>query len=163
MVILCPASIPGADTGALGTILDVGRDRFGFFEERHSRTDAVQSTIKGIYLAGACQSPMDIQSAMSQGLAAAGDVLSGLVPGRKLEISPVAAAVDPERCSGCRVCVDVCPYRAIAFDLEKEAARVNDVLCLGCGTCVAACPSGAIQANHFTAAEILAEIAGLLP
>ncbi len=162
MVILCPASVPGADTGALGAILDVGRDRFGFFEERHSRTDAVQSTLKGIYLAGACQSPMDIQSAMNQGLAAAGHALSGLVPGRKLEISPVTAVVDERKCSGCKVCVGVCPYKAISFDPDTASARVNDVLCLGCGTCVAACPAGAILANHFTTGEILAEIAGLL-
>ncbi len=160
MVILCPAVVPAADTGALGAVLDVGRDRFGFFEERHSRTDAVQSTIKGIYLAGACQSPMDIQGAMNQGLAAAGHVLSGLVPGRKLEINPVTAVVDQRRCSGCKVCIGVCPYKAIGFD--EVAARVNDVLCLGCGTCAAACPTGAIQANHFTTAEILVEIAGLL-
>ena len=151
-----------ARTGALSAILDVGRDRFGFFEERHSRTDAVQSTIKGIYIAGACQTPTDIQSAMNQGVAAAGHVLSGLVPGRKLEISPVTAAVDQQRCSGCRVCVGVCPYKAIAFDSDKQTARVNDVLCLGCGTCGAACPAGAIRTNHFTTGEILAEIAGLL-
>lgn len=162
MVILCPAVVPGADTGLLSTILDVGRDRFGFFEERHSRTDAVQSTTKGIYLAGSCQSPTDIQSAMNQGLAAAGHVLSGLVPGRKLEVSPVTAEVDQQRCSGCKVCVGVCPYKAVSFDPDRAAARVNDVLCLGCGTCVAACPAGAIQANHFTTGEILAEIAGLL-
>ena len=105
---------------------------------------------------------MDIQGAMNQGQAAAGHVLSGLVPGRKLEISPVVAAVDPQRCSGCKVCVGVCPYKAIAFDEVSAVARVNDVLCLGCGTCVAACPSGAILANHFTTGEILAEIAGLL-
>ena len=162
MVVLCPAAIPAADTGALGTILDVGRDRLGFFEERHSRTDAVQSTLKGIYIAGACQAPTDIQSAMNQGLAAAGHVLSGLVPGRKLEISPATAVVDRQRCSGCTVCVGVCPYKAIAFDTETGTARVNDALCLGCGTCAAACPAGAILANHFTAGEILAEVAGLL-
>jgi len=162
MVILCPAVIPGADTAALAAVLDVGRDRFGFFEERHSRTDAVQSTTRGIFIAGACQSPMDIQGAMDQGVAAAGQVLSGLVPGRKLEISPVTAAVNPERCSGCKVCVGVCPYQAIAFDEAAAVARVNDVLCLGCGTCVAACPAGAILARHFASVEILAEIAGLL-
>ena len=162
MIVLCPAVIPGDDTASLGAVLDIGRDRFGFFEERHSRTDAVQSTIKGIYLAGACQAPTDIQSAMNAGLAAAGHVLSGLVPGRKLEISPVTAAVDQQRCSGCKVCGGVCPYKAIGFDAQSSTARVNDVLCQGCGTCVAACPAGAIQANHFTSGEIMAEIAGIL-
>lgn len=162
LVILCPASVPAVGTNQLGTVLETGRDRFGFFEELHSRTDSAQSKIKGIYLAGACQSPMDIQRSMNQGMAAAGFVLSGLVPGRKLEISPVNAVVDEERCSGCRVCLSVCPYKAIAYDQEKEVARVNDVLCMGCGTCVAACPSGSIKANHFTTNEIMAEIEGTL-
>jgi len=162
MVILCPASVPAAGTDQLGAVLEAGRDRFGFFEELHSRTDSAQSKIKGIYIAGACQAPMDIQRSMNQGMAVAGHVLSGLVPGRKLEISPMNAVVDEERCSGCRVCVSVCPYKAISFDPVKEVARVNDVLCMGCGTCVAACPSGSIKANHFTTNEIMAEIEGIL-
>ncbi|MDP2168712.1 MAG: CoB--CoM heterodisulfide reductase iron-sulfur subunit A family protein [Thermodesulfovibrionales bacterium] len=162
MVVLCPAVVPLPDSAKLGGILGSPADRFGFFEELHGRLDASQSKIKGIYLAGACQSPMDIQSAMTQGMAVSGYVLSGLVHGRKLEISPVCAVVDPEKCSGCRVCVSVCPYKAISYDPEKETAAVNDVLCQGCGTCVAACPSGAIKGNHFTTEEIMAEIEGIL-
>ena len=162
MVVLCPAVVPGADARALGAVLDIGRDRHGFFEERHSRIDAVQSSVAGIFIAGACQAPMDVREAMNQGLAAAGQLLAGLVPGRKLEIDPATAAVDAQRCSGCAVCVGVCPYTAIALAPDGRTARVNDVLCLGCGTCAAACPTGAIRANHFTTGQILAEIAGLL-
>jgi len=105
---------------------------------------------------------MDIQKAMNQGMAAAGYVLSGLVAGRKLELQPIIAVVDHDRCSGCRVCVSVCPYKAISFDTEKRTAVVSDVLCQGCGTCVAACPSAAIKGSHFTNEEILAEIAEVL-
>jgi heterodisulfide reductase subunit A len=162
MVILCPAVVPAEESGKLGAVLEAAQDRFGFFEELHGRLDSAQSKIKGIFLAGTCQSPMDIQKAMTQGMAAAGYILSGLVAGRKLEIQPVNALVDSERCSGCRVCVSVCPYKAISFDQEKTVAAVNDVLCQGCGTCVAACPSGAIKGNHFTDAEILAEIKEVL-
>ncbi|MBI5076116.1 MAG: CoB--CoM heterodisulfide reductase iron-sulfur subunit A family protein [Nitrospirae bacterium] len=162
MIVLCPAVIPAEESGKLGEVLETAHDQSGFFEELHGRLDSVQSKIKGIYLAGTCQSPMDIQKAMNQGMAAAGYILSGLVVGRKLEIQPVNAEVDSERCSGCRVCVSVCPYTAISFDAEKEKALVNEVLCQGCGTCVAACPSAAIRGNHFTNEEILAEIAEVL-
>ncbi len=158
MVVLCPAVIPAAGSGELGAVLETVQDRFGFFEELHGRLDAGQSKIKGIFLAGTCQAPMDIQKTMNQGMAAAGYILSGLVAGRKLEIQPVNAEVDAERCSGCRVCISVCPYKAISFDEENTVAVVNDVLCQGCGTCVAACPGAAISGNHFTNAEILAEI-----
>ena len=162
MVILCPAVIPAQESDKLGAVLETVQDRFGFFEELHGRLDSAQSKIKGIFLAGTCQSPMDIQKAMNQGMAAAGYILSGLVVGRKLEIQPIIAVVDGERCSGCRVCISICPYTAISFDAEKEEAVVNDLLCQGCGTCVAACPSAAIKGNHFTNEEILAEIAEVL-
>lgn len=162
MVILCPAVVPADKSGQLSRILEAAQDRFGFFEELHGRMDSSQSKIKGIYLAGTCQSPMDIQKAMSQGMAVAGYILSGLVAGRRLEISPITAVIDSDRCSGCRVCVSVCPYKAISFDSDKEVSVVNDVLCQGCGTCAAACPSGAVTVNHFTNQEIFAEIEEVL-
>lgn len=162
MVVLCPAVVPGTGTAPLSTLLEVSTDRFGFFEELHGRMDASQSKIKGIYLAGACQAPMDIQKAVLQGMAATGYVLSNLAEGRKLEIEPITAAVDEERCAGCGVCLPVCPYKAISFDKEKEVSVVNALLCHGCGTCVAACPAGAMTGNHFTNQAILAEIEGVL-
>lgn len=162
MVILCPAVVPAKGAGALGSILEAAQDKFGFFEELHGRIDSAQSKMKGVYLAGTCQSPMDIQKSMSQAMAAAGYILSGLVPGRKLEIKPITASVDRDHCSGCKVCITVCPYKAISFDSEEDVSVVNDVLCQGCGTCVAACPSGAMKGNHFTTQEILAEIEGVL-
>ncbi len=161
-VILCPAVVPGGDMDGLAGILEVVRDKNGFFEELHGRTDVGKSTIKGVYLAGSCHSPMDIKEAMSEGMAAAGYVLSGLVAGKKLSIDPISAVVNQERCSGCKVCIGVCPYKAISFDEKEEASLVNELLCQGCGTCAAACPSSAIKANGFTNEEIFAEIGIML-
>ncbi|GER93255.1 disulfide reductase [hot springs metagenome] len=162
MIILCPAIVSSPKSDVLSSILEADIDRYGFFEELHNRLDSTQSKIRGIYLAGTCQSPMDIQKAMNQAMAAAGYILSGLVTGRKLEIKPITAVIDSDRCSGCRICISVCPYNAISFDSEKEISVVNDVLCQGCGTCVAACPSGAVKGNHFTNEEIFAEIQEVL-
>ncbi len=158
LVVLCPAVVPSPGAAALGKLFDVARDRQGFFEELHGRLDAARSKIKGVFLAGTCQGPMDIQGAMTQGIATAGYVLSQLPEGKRLEIEPIVAHVDEDRCSGCRVCIAVCPYKAIGFDEEKDAAKVNAVLCQGCGTCVAACPSGAMAGSHFTNDEIRAEV-----
>ena len=162
MIVLCPAVIPSSGNPGIGSLLEISMDKLGFFEEMHARMDSVQSKIRGVFIAGTCQSPMDIQKAMSQGMAAAGYILSGLVPGRKLDISPVHAVVEPKACSGCRVCVPGCPYKAITFIADEKVAKINDILCQGCGTCAAACPSGAIKANHFTTEEIFAEIEGIL-
>ncbi|MEO5333459.1 MAG: 4Fe-4S dicluster domain-containing protein [Magnetococcus sp. YQC-5] len=99
---------------------------------------------------------------MSQGVAVAGYILSELVAGKQIDIEPVTALVDEERCSGCRVCLLVCPYKAIHLDEAGKKSRVNAVLCAGCGTCVASCPAGVIKGNHFTNEAIFAEIAGVL-
>lgn len=162
LVVLCPAVTGSQEAGPLAAILETPRDKFGFFEELHGRTDAAQSKVKGIYIAGACQAPMDIQKAMTQGMATAGYVLSELAEGRKLEADPVTAWVDDERCSRCRTCGSVCPYKAISFPEDQRSASVNALLCHGCGTCVAACPAGAMQGNHFENDQILAELGAVL-
>ncbi len=162
MVILCPAVIPAEGAAALSAMLDVSRDSYGFFRELHGRLDTAQSSIKGVYLAGSCQEPMDIRSAMLGGMATVGYTLAGLQPGRAIEIDPVSAEVDDARCAGCRLCMSVCPYRAITFNTEQNVSSINAVLCHGCGTCVTSCPAGAIKGHHFTNEQIMAEIEGVL-
>jgi heterodisulfide reductase subunit A len=162
MVVLCPAIIGSESAAGLGRLLDTPVDGFGFFEELHGKVDAQQSKVRGVYLAGACQSPMDIRGAMGQGMAVAGYVLSGLADGKKLKIDPATASVDEGACSGCRICGNVCPYKAIGFPSQHGAATVNALLCHGCGTCVAACPAGAIQSHHFANQQVLAEMEAAL-
>jgi heterodisulfide reductase subunit A2 len=162
MVVLCPAMVPSEGSKRLAAMLETNLDKFGFFEELHSRLDSGQSKIKGIFLAGACQSPKDIQGSMNQGMAAAGYVLSQLAAGKKLKIEPITAQVQEDACSGCQICRSVCPYKAIRFDLDHKVSVVNALLCHGCGTCVAACPSGAMNGYHFTHDQIFAEIEGVL-
>jgi NAD-dependent dihydropyrimidine dehydrogenase PreA subunit len=50
--------------------------------------------------------------------------------------------VDTERCSGCGVCVDVCPTGALY--LVDGKATVDKNLCNTCQECLAACPNEAI-------------------
>jgi heterodisulfide reductase subunit A len=162
MVILCPALVASAGTGRVAKVLDLPLDRDGFVEELHNRMDAARTKIRGIYAAGTCRAPMDTQHAVNEALAATGYMLAGLVPGRRLPVDPVTATVDAARCSACRTCIPVCPYKAISHDATGNAAFVNQVLCAGCGTCVAACPTGAITGHHFTNDQIVAEIVGVL-
>jgi len=162
LVVLMPAMVPSAAVREVSQLFDLSRDPQGFFEELHGRVDATRSKVRGIYVAGTCQSPMDLSHSMTQAAAAAGGILSALVPGRKLQLEATYAVVDAERCSGCRSCVAVCPYKAVAYNEEHESAEVNPALCLGCGTCVAGCPVGAIQSRHFTNQQIFAEIEGAL-
>ncbi len=50
---------------------------------------------------------------------------------------------DPEGCTGCGACVEVCPVDAV--DVEDDVARVDRAWCIGCGVCVDACPEGAVR------------------
>ncbi|MBM3132281.1 MAG: 4Fe-4S dicluster domain-containing protein, partial [Chloroflexi bacterium] len=105
--------------------------------------------------------PKDIPDTVAQASAAAARVLSVISKG-KVEVEAATAMVDEVLCSGCKTCIDLCPYKAISFDEEKKLASINDALCKGCGTCAAACPAGAIVARGFTTDQILAQVEGVL-
>jgi NAD-dependent dihydropyrimidine dehydrogenase PreA subunit len=51
------------------------------------------------------------------------------------------AAVDPDLCTGCGICVDRCPVEAMSMD---DYAVTDMRKCLGCGLCSTTCPVGAI-------------------
>jgi heterodisulfide reductase subunit C/coenzyme F420-reducing hydrogenase delta subunit len=72
--------------------------------------------------------------------------------------------VDEKLCSGCGVCVMVCPYEAphlIDKKVKGEIDRVSHVdtdRCMRCGTCVAACPLGAISRKGVANTDIVKQI-----
>ncbi|MBN2301419.1 MAG: 4Fe-4S binding protein [Lentisphaerae bacterium] len=55
----------------------------------------------------------------------------------------MAAKVDTEKCTGCGLCVDVCPTEAIT--LTNDKAKVDAEKCVDCGQCVEECPNNAIS------------------
>jgi heterodisulfide reductase subunit A len=161
MVVLCNALEARENAAEVGRTFSLSRSPDGFYLERHPKLDPVGTTTDGVYLAGCCQGPKDIPDTVAQAQAAAARVLALISKGETL-IDPVRAAVEEALCSGCKTCLDLCPYTAIGFDDEASVARVNDALCKGCGTCVAACPSGAMSGAGFTDAQIVAELEGIL-
>jgi electron transfer flavoprotein alpha subunit len=50
--------------------------------------------------------------------------------------------IDPEKCTGCGSCVDICP--ADAIELINEKAVIHEDDCELCGSCEATCEAGAI-------------------
>jgi len=55
----------------------------------------------------------------------------------------MVAKVDAEKCTGCGICVDICPVEAIS--LENGMAVVDERTCTACGLCVNECPNEAIS------------------
>ena len=56
-----------------------------------------------------------------------------------------------DACTGCGVCVDVCPFGAI--DMVNGKAVINEA-CRACGQCVDACPVGAIVMSEAEAIDL---------
>jgi NAD-dependent dihydropyrimidine dehydrogenase PreA subunit len=53
-------------------------------------------------------------------------------------------ALDPERCTGCRLCTQVCPHAV--FVMEEKRARIADRdACMECGACARNCEARAIS------------------
>jgi heterodisulfide reductase subunit A len=162
MMVLAPAVEPNKDTEKLAALLDIPLDKYGFFSGAHTLMKPFATTREGVFIAGACQGPKDISESVAQGSAAAGKILSRLIPGEKLELDAKIAAIDEDLCSGCYTCISLCSYAAIARDGAKKISVVDTTLCKGCGTCVAACPTGACRAVHFTVDQICGEVVGLI-
>lgn len=161
MVVLATGLEPRADAPEIAKLFSISLSKDGFFLEKHPKLDPVATTTDGVLIAGCCQSSKDIPDTVAQASAAAARALALIVKG-KVEIGAAISVIDEEKCSGCKTCLNVCPYTAISFDEEKKVSLINEALCKGCGTCVATCPSEAIAAKHFTTEQILAEIEGVL-
>jgi heterodisulfide reductase subunit A len=157
MVVLSVGLEPRKDAADLARIFSISRSKDGFFLERHPKLAPVSTASDGIFIAGSCQSPKDIPDSVAQGAAAAANALS-LIDRKEVTLEPTVAVIDEESCSGCKICIGLCPYNAITFDETKKVSKVNDALCKGCGVCVAACPSGAIEQRNFTDDQLLAEV-----
>jgi nitroreductase/NAD-dependent dihydropyrimidine dehydrogenase PreA subunit len=67
----------------------------------------------------------------------------------------VTTAIDPERCSGCGLCLPVCPHGTIT--LHEGMAAVTGDSCLACGHCVAACPTQAVHVDELEAEALAFE------
>jgi heterodisulfide reductase subunit A len=161
MVVLASAIEPRADAEKVSRTFLVGRSRDGFFLEQHPKLAPVSTATAGVFLAGTCQGPRDIPDTVAHASAAAAKALS--LAGRgKVEIESMISEIDAETCSGCQMCLGLCPSGAIAFQERLQISRVNEALCLGCGACAAACPSGAARLKHFTSDQVLAEIDALM-
>jgi MinD superfamily P-loop ATPase len=94
-----------------------------------SLTAAFASLSKNSVLCDADVDAADLHLLMSPSVLRRSDFMGGGV-----------AVIDPEKCTQCGQCVDLCRFDAISQSFE-----INEIDCEGCGVCVDLCPEQAIN------------------
>ncbi len=129
-------------------------------KEAHPKLRPVDTPTKGVYIAGAAESPKDVRESVTQASAAASRA-SILLNKTRFSVEAITAVVDEALCKMCGQCVDVCSFKAITWQ-KKQAARVISAQCAGCGTCAAECKFAAIEMRHFSDQAVYAQIDAIL-
>jgi len=84
------------------------------------------------------------------------DALHETQPDQHIEID--------EKCIGCVLCREACPYdaikikRSLSEPIREPVPTINPKLCLNCGACVGACKTGAIKLVSSGGEEVHSEI-----
>ncbi len=161
MVILSVGMEAAAGANEVAQAFTCSRTPDGFFLETHPKLAPVSTPTAGVFIAGTCQGPKDIPETVAQAAATAAEALSMMGKGF-FELEPYVARVDKEYCSGCGICLNLCPFHALEEDPGTGLTRVVEALCQGCGACVAGCPSGALDLDGYTKKQVTAEVEGIL-
>jgi len=135
----------------------------GFFMEAHAKLRPVDFATDGIFVCGLAHYPKPLEESIAQALAAAGRATTVLARDA-VKVSPLVSQVDAEKCIGCGLCAEICPFGAIEMmPVEGKGLRARNIpaSCKGCGLCAASCPQRAIDMLHFRDQQIIAAIAAV--
>jgi heterodisulfide reductase subunit A len=160
MLVLSVGTKPSADTEAIRRMVSLSKSPSGFLKEAHAKLRPVDTPTKGVFIAGAAESPKDVRESVTQASAAASRA-SILLNKSKFAVEAITAVVDADLCKMCGQCADICPFGAILWE-KKQVAHVVSAACAGCGTCAAECKFGAIEVRHFSDQAIYAQIDAIL-
>jgi len=58
----------------------------------------------------------------------------------------ITYSIDPETCTGCHACFNVCPHEAIEGE-RKEPHKIDPDICTRCGSCIEVCKFDAIEVS----------------
>jgi heterodisulfide reductase subunit A len=156
MVILSVGLKPSTGSELVRKFLTLSLTSGGFFMVAHPKLRPVDTSTRGVFLAGCAEGPKDIKDSVTQASAAAARA-NIIMNSGKVTVEAITARVNEDLCIGCGACVKVCPYHAVYLNDDKKATII-DAACAGCGTCGAECQYDAITMRHFTDDQILAQI-----
>jgi len=79
LLVLSTAIMPSKDNTRLAEILGISIDENGFFQSESVISDPIESTRKGVYLAGCNQGPKDIPDSVAMGSGAAAKAMKSII------------------------------------------------------------------------------------
>ena len=160
LLVLAVGAVPAQNTESVRQLVSLSKSPSGFLKEAHGKLRPVDTPTKGVFIAGAAESPKDVRESVTQASAASSHA-SILLGKQTFNVEAITAVVDPELCRKCGQCADVCPFGAISWQ-KKHPAQVISAACTGCGTCAAECRFSAIETRHFSDHAIYAQIDAIL-
>ena len=156
LLVLASAIVP-KKSNPLAPMFKISQNADGFFAEAHVKLRPSDFATDGVFVCGLAHAPKPIEESISQAQAAASRAVT-ILSQLEISVSGTVALIDPNFCSSCGVCVEVCPYSAPKFNENTAKAEILSTLCKGCGLCVASCRSGAIHLKGFDTGQIMAMI-----
>ena len=153
-------AIEPAENSKLAALYKLALNEENFFMEAHAKLRPVDFASDGLFVCGLAHYPKPIDESIAQAMAAAGRAITVLSKS-SITISPLVSQIDAEKCIGCGLCVELCPFNAIILEeVEGKGQRAQNIVasCKGCGICAASCPQKAIDMLHFRDQQILASV-----
>lgn len=161
LVVLVTGMVPRADN-SIGSLFKIPKGRDKFYNEIHMKLRPVETAIDGITIAGTCQGPKNVAESVNSALSAATKSYSILSKG-ELDLEPLVATIDADKCTWCGACEEACPFDAI-IKTEKDGkliAEINNTVCKGCGMCAPVCDPDAVNLIACSSNEIMSMIDAL--
>jgi heterodisulfide reductase subunit A len=176
LLVLSTPMLPAEENEELSKLFLVPLNRYGFFMEEQERPKLVLTPVdtvnEGVFICGSAVYPgmVDETLAMSSAAAARASVI---LAKNFLETPGIVSVVDEEICSGCGVCVELCPVEAIELIEEPVSAVTYGIMtvtggkrvyahvtegCIGCGSCASLCPSSAMSLKSFKDRQMFAQV-----
>ena len=160
--LLCLATrIQAHENQTLTQAFKVTCDADGWLLEAHQKLRPVDFATDGLFLCGMAHYPKPIDESIAQAKAAASRAATTLAR-ESISVGGIVSRVNPGLCSGCRGCIEVCPYGAITMNEKQQIVDINNALCKGCGACAAACPSEALTLEGFNNDQLYVQIKSAL-
>ena len=122
MVVLSTGLEAREDADDVRRMFNMSCSSEGWFLERHPKLAPVSTFTDGVFIAGCAQGPKDIPDTVAQAGAAAAEAMA-LIDKGQVELEAYTAWITEERCSGCQICVPLCPFSAIEFNKEKKVSH----------------------------------------